>query len=205
MTNFDLKSLIMKNIILLISCLVSLNVIGQNVIAKISPFHLIDGTFYTSIEKEFISDHSVNISSGYRLSDNGDDKGWMGEVQLRKYLFTIKSLRFGESSLSGVFGALYGNAKYFSELEDYDGLYPYDEGYYQDYYEKYEIKQGEAGVLMGIQLVVQEKVSLDFFIGGGLRVSDVEGKTSINFDPESPQRGYTGIVPKIGLDFGIVF
>ena len=77
MTNFDFKSLIMKNIILLISLLVSLNVIGQNVIAKISPFHLIDGTFYTSIEKEFISDHSVNISSGYRLSDNETIKaGW---------------------------------------------------------------------------------------------------------------------------------
>ena len=68
----------------------------------------------------------------------------------------------------------------------------------------YDVKQVEGGVLMGIQLIFSEKLSLDLFAGGGLRNSDFDHKP-IDLDFYSPDRGYTGIVPKIGFEVGVSF
>ena len=68
----------------------------------------------------------------------------------------------------------------------------------------YDVKQVEVGVLMGIQLIFSEKLSFDLFAGAGLRNSEFDHKP-IDLDFYSPDRGYTGIVPKIGLDIGVSF
>ena len=68
----------------------------------------------------------------------------------------------------------------------------------------YDIKQVEGGVLIGIQLIFSEKLSLDLFAGGGLRISDFDNKP-LDLDFYSPERGYTGIVPKIGFEVGVSF
>ena len=39
-------------------------------------------------------------------------------------------------------------------------------------------------------------------LGGGIRSSDIDNKP-LNLEFNSPERGYTGIVPKIGFDLGI--
>lgn len=194
-----MKKIILSNILFLFA----ISVFGQNTLVKISPFHLVDGTFYTSFEKNLNNDRSLYIAGGYRLSDNGDDYGWMGELQIRKYLFRFnKSKNLGGSTFSGVYGGLYANGKYFSEFEDEYYHYDYDlvDSYF---FEDYEIKQGEGGVMMGIQLVFHKKLSLDFFVGGGLRGAEISG--NYGRTPYSPERGYTGIVPKVGFDIGISF
>ena len=163
-----------------------------------------DGTFYTSIEKNLNNDKTFYLAGGYRLSDNGDDIGWMGELQIRKYLFRFNNSKsLGESPYSGIYGGLYANGKYFSENNE--DIYLYDHQA-EDYYyslENYEVKQGEGGVMMGIQFVFHKKLSLDFFLGGGIRASEING--DYYNTPYSPERGYTGIVPKIGFDVGISF
>lgn len=193
-----------KNIFISLFALFSFSSFSQTTLVKISPFHLLDGTFYTSLEKNLNNDRSFYLAGGYRLSDNGDDFGWMGELQIRKYLFRFNNSKsFGDSPFSGVYGGLYGNGKYFSEF-DQNVSVAY--GAADDYYytpEDYEIKQGEGGVMMGIQLVFHKKLSFDFFIGGGLRASEINGNYSRT--PYSPERGYTGIVPKVGFDVGISF
>ena len=68
----------------------------------------------------------------------------------------------------------------------------------------YDVKQVEGGVLMGIQLIFSEKLSLDLFAGGGLRNSECDQKP-IDLDFYSFDKGYTGIVPKIGFDIGVSF
>ena len=68
----------------------------------------------------------------------------------------------------------------------------------------YDVKQVEGGVLMGIQLIFSEKLSLDLFAGGGLRNSEFDHKP-IDLDFYSPDKGYTGIVLKIGFDIGVSF
>lgn len=183
-----------KSILLSVFAFFAFSAFSQSNLVKISPFHLLDGTFYTSIEKNLNNDRTIYLAGGYRLSDNGDDFGWMGELQIRKYLYRFtKSQSLGDSPFSGVYGGIYANGKYFSE---FDG-----DNYYSP--EHYEIKQVEAGVMMGIQMVFYKKLSLDFCVGGGLRASDISG--NYNRIPSFPERGYTGVVPKVGFEVGISF
>ena len=66
--------------ITLILCLsiASTFVFSQDVLVKISPFHFLDGTIYATYEKA-LNNNSFALSGGYRLSDNGDEYGWMGD------------------------------------------------------------------------------------------------------------------------------
>jgi hypothetical protein len=195
-----MKKIILSSVLFLFA----ISAFSQSTLVKISPFHLFDGTFYTSLERNLNNDRSIYLAGGYRLSDNGDDYGWMGELQIRKYLFRFNKFKsLEESPFSGVYGGLYANGKYFSEFDEDLYLYDYENNdyYYED--QNYEIKQGEGGVMMGIQLVFHKKLSLDFFVGGGLRSSEING--NYNGRPYSPERGYTGIVPKVGFDVGISF
>lgn len=193
-----------KSILLSVLSFFAFSAFSQSTLVKISPFHLLDGTFYTSLEKNINNDRTVYFAGGYMLSDNGDDVGWMGELQIRKYLFRFtNSKTLGDSPFSGVYGGLYANGKYFSEHEDDIYIYDYEIDDYFPQTQDYEIKQGEGGVMMGIQLVFHKKLSLDFFIGGGLRAAEING--DYVGTPYSPERGYTGIVPKVGFDVGISF
>jgi hypothetical protein len=182
----------MKKLLITLLTIFSLSCFGQDALLKVSPFHLIDGTFYSSYERIVGNDRSLYLAGGYRLSDNGDDKGWMGELQIRKYLFRLKSASTNQSLLSGFYSGLYGNGKYFSEYDKYDS-----------FTEDFEIKQIEGGVIMGLQLVFHKKLSVDFFLGGGLRVSEITGDRE--YDELFSPRGYTGIVPKIGFEVGVAF
>ena len=56
---------------------------------------------------------------------------------------------------------------------------------------------------MGLQVILSGNFSVDFFLGGGLRFSLVDNKPGLDF--YYPERGYTGIVPKIGFDLGVSF
>lgn len=176
-------------------------VFSQDILVKISPFHFLDGTIYATYERALNNNNSFALSVGYRLSDNGDEYGWMGEIQLRKYIFKPAINSSSESSLAGVYAGLYANGKYF--VEQYERYYYYNNTHSSTNYD-YDVKQVEAGVLMGIQLIFSEKLSLDLFAGGGLRDSELDHKP-IDLDFYSPNRGYTGIVPKIGFDIGVSF
>ncbi|MGB1931863.1 MAG: DUF3575 domain-containing protein [Flavobacteriales bacterium] len=161
--------------ITLILCLsmASTFVFSQDVLVKISPFHFLDGTIYATYERALNNNNSFALSGGYRLSDNGDEYGWMGEIQLRKYVFKPVNSS-SESSLAGVYAGLYANGKYFVEQ--------YEWHYYSMISHptttNYDVKQVEGGVLMGIQLIFSEKISLDLFAGGGLRNSEFDHKPS---------------------------
>ena len=74
----------MKKITLILCfCITSLFAFSQNSIVKISPFHFLDGTIYTTYERALNNNNSFALSGGYRLSDNGDEYGWMGEIHER--------------------------------------------------------------------------------------------------------------------------
>ena len=82
-------------------------------------------------------------------------------------------------------------------------MYVNGEGYsYEVVKQEYDIKQLEGGVIFGIQMIFSKNFSLDFLLGGGIRSSDIDNKP-LNLEFNSPERGYTGIVPKIGFDLGI--
>lgn len=207
----------MKKIYLIFSLIVIVNLsFAQEALVKISPFHFVDGTFYTTYERALNNNNSFTLSGGYHLTENGDEYGWMGELQIRKYVVKPKINSSSESPLSGIYAGLYANGKYFLEhyewyrenweVEPYydeNGQYQQGTGYSYDLIDQeYDIKQIEAGVVMGIQMIFSDNFSLDFFLGGGLRSSKIDNKPT-NVEFYSPDRGYTGIVPKIGFEVGL--
>lgn len=216
----------MKKLILFIAILTANTVLhAQNALIKISPFHFADGTLHATYERTLSEQHSYLLSGGYRLAENGDEYGWMGELQARKYIVKPSINNSSQSPLAGIYGGLYANGKYFAqqsvtynsgyEVEPYytqnydeDGNLTgstYHQGsgyYYEEIKNRYHIKQAEAGVLMGFQVILSNNFSVDLFLGGGLRFSSVENKPK-DVDFYYPERGYTGIVPKIGFDLGI--
>ena len=166
---------------------------AQDVLVKVSPFHFFDGTLYVSYEKALENNRSIQLDGGLRLADNGNDYGWMGELQLRKYLFSSKFA--GKSVLSGFYAGLYANGKYFKEYNEWiewntivepywdyvynkDGTENWQESvWHQGEYdevtvkESYDVKQGEGGVIFGFQTIIHKALSW-LFIGGGKRCSN---------------------------------
>ena len=61
-------------------------------------------------------------------------------------------------------------------------------------------KFGQAGIVMGVQYVMSNVLVFDFFLGGGIQYSVEAGnRRSTNYDA----RFYTGVIPKIGFNFGV--
>jgi len=218
----------MKKTLLLNSALfIAFVSFSQDALVKISPFQFIDGTFHATYERALSKSNSFALSAGYNLTENGDEYGWMGELQLRKYVFKPAINSSSDSPLAGVYAGLYGNGKYFVQQYDryvsswvvepyYESNYDINDDYIGSTYhpgtgysserkvEEYEVKQIEGGVVMGLQMIFAKNLSLDLFVGGGLRSSVIDNKP-IELEFYAPERGYTGIVPKIGFDIGISF
>jgi hypothetical protein len=189
---------------------------GAKALIKNSPFHFFDGTFNMSYEKAISNSKSLNFSGGFHLQDNSSnsegDIGWIGELQLRKYLINFKKER---SVLSGVYVAPYIKGAYFrSEGEDYL-RYALEDGYYDEnnlwiqevgYYNSYskEIKNIQGGLLMGAQLLFGSVISFEVFLGGGMQYAEVEGFNSDYYNT-SNMKEYTGVIPRIGFNIGAAF
>jgi len=215
----------MKKLLLVAFLIIGFNVFAQDVLVKVSPFHFFDGTLYISYEKALEDNRSFQLDGGFLLADNGKDYGWMGELQLRKYLYSSKLT--GKHVLSGFFAGLYANGKYFKEYNEWrewntliepywkyvynkDGTENWEESvWHQGEYEEvtikenYDIKQGEGGVIFGFQTIIKKALSLELYLGGGIRGAQIDGKKLDRF--HGSDRGYTGVVPKAGFSLGIAF
>ena len=213
----------MKKILILSIALITIDGFAQDALVKVSPFHFFDGTFYASYERALENNRSIQLDGGLRLADDGNDFGWMGELQLRKYLFSSKFA--GKSILSGFYAGLYANGKYFNEYNEWrewntiaepywDYVYNKDgtenwkesvwhQGVYEEvlFKENYDIKQGEGGVIFGFQTIIKKALSFDLFLGGGIRGAQIDGMRLDRL--HGNDRGYTGVVPKGGFSLGI--
>ena len=192
---------------------------AQNSIIKVSPFHFFDATFNMSYEKSISSDKSINLNGGFHLRDRDyisygetESVGWTGEIQLRKYLVEYNS------DLSGIFVAPFFKGSYFDITYNDDIWYVIQESYYDDngiWYPQEgeyimetsndEIKSVQGGVLMGVQYVIKDAISIEFYLGGGVQYSEVEGNDGNWRYDSSWGRGYKGVIPKIGFNIGAAF
>lgn len=203
-----------------------------NALIKNSPFHFIGNTFHMSYERVFDEDKSFNLSGGFHLSgynwdndaemggvgsvyyDRNSEIGWSGEIQIRKYIVNFKN---STSVLNGLYVAPYVKGSYFSEEYSYDNGY-YMEGYYDEedvwvsacYAEDIvdsdrEVKSAQGGVVMGVQYLFVDALSLDFFVGGGVKYAESSGGEAYWADDTIWDRAYSGVLPKVGFNIGVVF
>ena len=201
----------MKKVVLVAFALLSFGTVNsQEKLIKVSPFHFFNGTFNMSLEKSCEeSEYTVNLSGGIHLVEDGlnydNSKGATAEVQLRKYVLNFKN---SESNLSGVYVAPYARLSYFHMEDTYtDWYYEYDDaGNYIDLAEESSVvassKSGQAGVVMGAQYIMSDVLVFDLFLGGGLQYAVEAGNRKTNrYDGSA--RFYTGVMPKIGFNFGV--
>ena len=172
-----------------------------------------------SYEKAISSDKSINLNGGFHLRDRDyinygetESVGWTGEIQLRKYLVECNS------DLSGIFVAPFLKGSYFDITYNEDVWYVIQESYYDDDGTWYpqegeyimetsndEIKSVQGGVLMGVQYIIKDAISIEFYLGGGVQYSEVEGNYGNWRYDSSWGRGYKGVIPKIGFNIGAAF
>ena len=201
----------MKRTTLFIIALLSLTILNaQERLIKISPFHFADATFNISVEKSMKVDYTLNFSGGIHLIEEGwssvEEKGITTEFQLRKYVLNFNN---SESNLNGIYVAPFAQISYFRMHDLYrNWLYEYDDvtgDYIGSFLEETNInassKSGQVGVVMGIQYIMSDVILVDFFLGGGVQYAVESGNRDRYNDIGS--RFYTGVMPKIGFNFGV--
>ena len=201
----------MKRTTLFIIALLSLTILNaQERLIKISPFHFADATFNISVEKSLKVDYTLNFSGGIHLIEEGwssvEEKGITTEFQLRKYVLNFNN---SESNLNGIYVAPFAQISYFRMHDLYrNWLYEYDDvtgDYIGSFLEETNInassKSGQVGVVMGIQYIMSDVILVDFFLGGGVQYAVESGNRDRYNDIGS--RFYTGVMPKIGFNFGV--
>lgn len=185
---------------------------------KISPVEFAQSRFQISYELyNRARSQSLLVMPSLILEENGKDVKKGAELMMQ-YRFFLSHLKKGENKTMG-----------FYDIGFYAGPYMLIMSYYEDYereiyfpgkgtaeklaFEK-DVDAVEAGVILGIQLDVTPRILLDFYIGGGIRQSDVMDSYDGFDNPDDyyyePSYGvfdleYTGVKPKLGLQVGISF
>lgn len=183
---------------------------------KISPIEFGNAEFQLSYERYFGDrSSSIQIMPSFILEENGDEsrEGFQAMLQYRFFLSHLnkdEGKTFWGLQNFGFYAGAYG--LYFYQNEDrlvywYDPMNPGDN---YDNFNK-EITAGEGGAIIGMQVDVTERIIIDFYVGGGIRYTDIVDEYIPNentpyyeyydvFDPE-----YKGVKPRLGLQIGITF
>lgn len=211
----------MKSYIILLACLIgfcSIRTYGQNTEYKnalrISPVQFANSTFEVNYERYFNDKkHGVVVSPALLLKQNDPESliGFKGNVQYRFYFAHLHK----DTHKTWIFSnlAFYGGTyvQYLTAAEEYWGGYQgKDFDYISQIFEK-DINSIEGGVLLGIQIDIIPRLTLDFNFGGGIKYAEVEDSITpfLNGDRNSSygvlDREYTGVVPQGALQLGFNF
>jgi hypothetical protein len=175
-----------------------------------SPLHLFDNTFQLGYERIFIGKTSgLFMSGGVTYKDENYDykAGGSFEVHYRYYLLNPSSeSMFSEKVV--FYAAPYIHSRYLETIYNnwswVEDLSMPDNGYVEERELKEIVKSIGLGVLMGLKLQIHEKIFVESYVGGGLKISDVDNEGGKDQHLiTSP--GYSGVVPKGSISIGIRF
>lgn len=181
---------------------------------RISPVQFANSTFEVNYERYFNDKkHGVVISPALLLKQNDPESltGFKGNVQYRFYFAHLHK----DNNKTWIFSnlAFYGGTyvQYLTATEEYWASYgDIDLGYVERIFEK-DINSIEGGVLLGMQIDIIPRLTLDFNFGGGIKFADVEDSITPflngdrNFSYGVLDREYTGVVPQGALQLGFNF
>lgn len=170
---------------------------------KIVPLQFFVNTFQCDWEIAMNNKSSITITPSITAKDKGQIIGSNLEKIIGAGLGITKKfyLEANRENLDGFYGGLHASYKYFEaeRITNYNNWNPYPPSDTVLVY----IHAAAFNVLMGYQVIISEIVALDIYMGGGIR------KTFINNDDTYYKRflriGYSGVNPKIGFTFGVVF
>lgn len=181
-----------------------------------NPFMVFTSVFQISYERNFGSG-SIMIVGGGILSENDSrsKKGFNTELHYRFKLYNYHET-LGKISGYPKHNVIYYMSPYFqykNQEINYTGNINGGWGWVDDNQQlNTSVKSYGGGVIFGSKFIMYEKVTLDIFVGGSIRYSEF---TSDSDNPDdyswvSVTKGilspfYTGVLPKVGMQFGINF
>jgi len=168
----------------------------------IKPFALLVSGLDGGLEKLLDDKTSLRISAGYYLTEDAfaygseatDMEGFKGELQLRFYLSESKGF------MSGVYLGPYAYYKQIAVTKtgySYDGFSSFEED------NRFTASAGNLGFVVGGQFVSTSRLTLDFFLGGGVNVPiDSDDRDEVHIPIVNPYK--KGILMRTGFTIGFV-
>lgn len=184
---------------------------------KISPVEFGKAEFQVAYERYFGDrSTSLTIMPSITLKENNNEtiEGFQIGAQYRIFLSHLRS------DEKRVFLGLHNIGLYtgvYSQYQDYKNTYNFswwdmDTSSEMNGEFTKDLTSIEGGAIIGVQVDITQRILLDFYVGGGVRYTDLtdskEGVVDENyfyeeygvFDPE-----YKGVKPRIGFQLGVFF
>ena len=184
------------------------------IVIKLSPLHFFDRSIQVNGElfkKNFKTSLLLGFTGTYRSDKEVIDKGGSLEIQFRHYprTFRADTNNWYRNSAAGFYvglSASVGVNAYTVLTQSY-----VSSTQTLEYSTTANSQWVTPSVLIGYQLIVWESMYLDFYVGGGIKLNNVEKSTNIpGADPDDQlnntslfSRYYTGVLPKLGFTLGI--
>lgn len=182
---------------------------------RFAPQNFINNSLKVGMER-FNKVHSasflVHLSGRLQAEQRWIDSynGLGGELALRRYI-TPMTLTKGKKNHWGIYGSLYvQGGSYSGDITYYDGHRDPATGNWvsTEYRFTENIGVWGGGFTFGYQRTFWEVIFLDVYIGGGLQGSDIIRTGQLPPDPNFysdifSDPGYRGVIPKMGIHFGL--
>ena len=164
---------------------------------KMSASLFTQSTFQLGFERFFQPNTSFYLAAGLNFEDSEYDKNWgvRTELQLRFNVYTIIRPRDSHR----LYFAPYVLNQYFeTKTIDYASSVP--NAWLVDTFDAFG-----GGMLFGWSYSFANRINLDIYTGGGIRKTFNYDNYSNSGSGEFSDYGYSGIVPRLGIDIGFWF
>ncbi len=166
-------------------------------ILKMSASLFTRSTFQMGYERFLNPNNSVYLTAGLNFRDSDYEKEWgvRTEAQLRFHVFTV--IKPKESNRL-YFAPYLMNHYLETEGQSYDnnGAYSWNTDTFDAF---------GGGMLFGWSFSFANRINLDIYTGGGFRKTFNYNNTNSYNDNTVFDYGYSGIVPRLGIDIGFWF
>ncbi len=178
--------------------LVTANAPEYGNVLKMSASLFTRNTFQMGYERFFNPNTSFYISAGLNFKDSDYEKVWgiRTEAQMRFHVFTVVKPK---ESHRLYFAPYLLNHFMETESRDYSSSSSFDPWYTNSF------DAFSGGMLFGWSYSFANRINLDIYTGGGLR-------KTFNYEPQYMYSsdgiyddGYSGILPRLGIDIGFWF
>jgi hypothetical protein len=164
---------------------------------KMSASQFTRSTFQIGYERFFKPNTSLYISAGLTFKDTDYEKvmGIRTEAQMKFHVYTVINPK---SSHRLYFAPYLLNEYYETETDEYD--YNGNYVWITDTFDAFG-----GGMLFGWSFSFANRINLDVYTGGGFRKTFGYNSEEHYYDDGVFEYGYSGIVPRLGVDIGFWF
>jgi hypothetical protein len=168
-----------------------------NNILKMSASLFTQSTFQLGYERFINPNTSFLLAAGLSFKDSDYENSWgiRTEAQMKFHVFTLVK---PELSHRLYFAPYLLNQYFDTESQQYDNYGNY-------YWQTDTFDAFGGGMLFGWSFSFANRINLDIYTGGGIRKTFNYDQSDYYYDDSVFDYGYSGIVPRLGIDVGFWF